>query len=198
MTDTRTNLSPSHADWLTETFARNRSLYAGWRMEATGGDGGDGADEPKFTQADIDAAVTKAAAPIRADERKKVEAKFADYDDLKTRADGAKTLEDRLGELETKSTASELRALRAEIAAEFGISTRRGENDEPSDAELFLTGSDSASMRAQAERLGAQIAERESERKKKPPRSPRESTSTTSTKSDQRRQFLRELTGSGD
>lgn len=81
-------------------------------------------DEGKtFTQADVDAAVEKIAAKIRAEERRKVSEKFADYDDLKTKAEGAKTLEDRVAEIERQAKESEERALRAEVANAKGLTT---------------------------------------------------------------------------
>lgn len=79
-------------------------------------------DEGKtLTQADVDAAVEKIAAKIRAEERRKVSEKFADYDDLKTKAEGAKTLEDRVAEIERQAKESEERAMRAEVANAKGL-----------------------------------------------------------------------------
>lgn len=79
------------------------------------------ATEQRFTQADIDAAVEKVAAKIRADERRKVSEKFADYEELKARAEGAKSIEDRVAEIERQAKASEERALRAEVANAKGL-----------------------------------------------------------------------------
>ncbi|GAA5143306.1 hypothetical protein GCM10023340_08440 [Nocardioides marinquilinus] len=212
MTDTHSLLPPADRGWLERTIARNRALYGGWSM-AAGGDGGDGGTgdggtgqnggdggtgsgsgdgtPTSFTQDDVDRLVGKA----RTEERQKAAKKFGDYDDLKSRAEGAKTLEDRLNDLESQSTAAKQRALRAEIAAEFGISTKKGEKDEPSDAELFLTGTDEEAMRSQALRL----AGRESERRKKHPRVPKEGTTTSSgtTTDDDEREYARTLFGGG-
>lgn len=80
------------------------------------GTGGEGA-EKTFTQADIDQIVGR----TRTEERRKASEKYADYDDLKSKAEGAKTLEDRIADLETKGTQSEQRALRAEIANAKGL-----------------------------------------------------------------------------
>lgn len=114
-----------------------------------------GNDEGKtFTQADIDAAVDKAAAKIRADERRKVSERYADYDDLKAKAEGAKTAEDQIAELKQEIEATKHEALRRRVQAAHQIS------DE--DADLFLTGADEDSLVAQAKRL----TERESDRKK--------------------------------
>lgn len=154
-------LAPEAAAWLEQTFARNHARFGGWSMEDTGGDpaagdpsgGGGGKEGETFTQADVDKLVGKARREERGKATREAAEKYADYDDLKVKADGAKSLEDRLNDLETKGTAATQRALRAEIAAEFGISTKRGENDEASDAELFLTATDEAGLRKQAERL---------------------------------------------
>ncbi|WP_418063152.1 hypothetical protein [Pimelobacter simplex] len=146
-----------------------------------------------FTQADVDAAVDKIAAKIRAEERKKASEKFADYDDLKAKAEGAKTLEDRITELETAGTQAAQRALRAEIASEFGISTKRETgkdgNKLPSDADLFLTATDQDGLRKQAERL----AGRESERKKNNAHVPREGETPKTPALDGKRAWLQSL-----
>lgn len=142
--------------------------------QPTGG-AGDGAT---LTQADVDAQVQKIAAGIRADERRKVSEKFADYDDLKAKASGAKTLEDRLADLESTTATATQRAQRAEIAAEFGISTKRGEGDKPSDADLFLTATDEPTLRAQAERFAAHQGQAQSGTKV-----PREGRTPSQTKS---------------
>jgi hypothetical protein len=105
-----------------------------------------------FTQADVDRIVTERLA-------RQAKNDFGDYDELKKTAAGAKTLEDRLGSLEAELTTSKTEALRARIAAEFGISTKKGEKGEPSDADLFLTGTDEATVTAQAERLGVKVAD---------------------------------------
>lgn len=111
-----------------------------------------------FTQDEVNALVGQA----RTDERRKAASKFSDYDDLKAKADGAKTLEDRMAEVEQRAAKAEVAALRSRIAADHGISTKAGPNGEPSDADLFLTGSDETTLTAQAQRL----AQREVDRKK--------------------------------
>jgi hypothetical protein len=87
-------------------------------------------DDPKtFTQEEFDAAlrdavtaeVEKTAAKIRAEERRKVSERFADYDDLKAKAEGATTLEDRVAEIERQAQESEARAMRAEVANAKGL-----------------------------------------------------------------------------
>lgn len=133
-------------------------------------------DEQKFTQADIDKAVRERIARERA--------KFADYDDLKAKAEGAKTVEQKLAELEKKTADAEARALRSDIAARFQISAE--------DRDLFLTGTDEETLTAQATRL----SEREADRKKQGNVAPKEGTTTTSGNSDaDTKQFLSQLTG---
>lgn len=110
------------------------------------GDGGEQKQEQTFTQADVDRIVKERIA--------RVETKYADYGDLKAKAEGAKTVEQKLAELEQKHAAAEARALRSDIAAKFGLSAE--------DRDLFLTGSDEATLTAQAQRL----AQREADRKK--------------------------------
>lgn len=97
----------------------------------------------------------------------RVEAKYADYNDLKSAADGAKTVEQKLADLETKHAEAEARALRSDIATKHGISAE--------DRDLFLTGSDEAALEAQAKRL----AERVADQKKNGNRAPKEGGTTT-------------------
>lgn len=118
------------------------------------GETGSGAGEQKqeqiFSQADLDRIVK--------DRLAQQAKKFADYDELKAAAAGAKTLEERVGTLEGELTATRTDALRSKVAARFGISTD-SKDDKPSDADLFLTGSDEATLVAQAERLSARAAD---------------------------------------
>jgi hypothetical protein len=75
----------------------------------------DPAPEPDqtFTQADVDRIVRERV--------KREREKFADYDDLKTKAAGATTLEERVAEIERQAKESEERALRAEVANAKGL-----------------------------------------------------------------------------
>ena len=131
----------------------------------------------------------------RTDERRKATAKFADYDDLKTKAEGAKTLEERLAEIEQRAKSAEAAALRARVAADHGISTKRGPNGEPSDADLFLTGADEETLTAQAQRL----AQREADRKKQGNVAPREGGNPKPDDSrSSEREFVRGLFGRVD
>lgn len=86
--------------------------------------------------------------------------KYADYDEVKAKAEGSKTLEDRLASLEIELTTTRTQALKATIAAKYGISTEPGSDGSPSDADLFLTGSDADSLTKQAQRLAARDADR--------------------------------------
>ena len=136
--------------------------------------------EQSFTQADVDRIVKERVQRERA--------KYADYDDLKAKAGEKATLEERVAEIEARAVKAETEALRARVAGEFGISTKRGDKGEPSDADLFLTGADEETLTAQAKRLAA----RESERKQKNNVSPREGTHQ-SPQADEMREFTRNL-----
>lgn len=130
-----------------------------------------------FSQADVDRIVQERLQRERA--------KFADYDDLKAKAEGAKTAEERISELEQRYEAATREALRRRVQAAHGIS------DE--DADLFLTGTDEESLTAQAKRL----AERESQRKQQNNVSPREGTNPAPGQ-DQMREFVHNVFGSRD
>lgn len=106
-------------------------------------------DKPQaFTQADVDRIV----ADRLKRERETVKAKYADYDDLKTRAGQATTAEERIAALEREVESSRREALRRRVQAAHGIA------DE--DADLFLTGADEESLTAQAKRLAQRAPER--------------------------------------
>ena len=77
----------------------------------------DGQQAKTFTQDEVNALVGQA----RTEERRKVTAKYADYDDLKARAEAGRTLEDRVAEIERQARDSEARALRAEVANAKGL-----------------------------------------------------------------------------
>ncbi|QDK02760.1 scaffolding protein [Gordonia phage Squiddly] len=149
-----------------------------------------------FTQEEVDKLVGK----TRTEERRKVSEKYADYDELKAAAEGKKTADERLAEFERKLAQSEANTLRLRIAGDYGISTKRGDDGEPSDADLFLTGTDEETLAAQAKRLSDRVAAQakaETERKKKNPTVPKEGTSTktgTTTEEDDR-EFARTFFG---
>jgi hypothetical protein len=149
---------------------------------------GEGEQKPQgqmVPQAEVDRIVRERVARERA--------KYADYDDLKTKAEGSKTLEDRLGQLEAELTTTKTQALKTSVAAKFGISTEPGANGEPSDADLFLTGSDADSLTAQAQRLVG----RDADRKKQGNVAPNEGSTTSLGGADgELRDFARSFFGS--
>jgi len=138
--------------------------------------GGEQQEQKQFTQADVDKAVRERLA--------REKAKYADYEELKAKAEGAKTLEQRFAELEQKNAAAEARALRSDIAARHGISAE--------DRDLFLTGTDEETLTAQATRLAA----READRKKQGNVAPKEGSTSNSGSADaETKEFLSRLTG---
>ena len=135
-----------------------------------------------FTQADVDRIVRERLG-------QQAKNKFGDYDELKTRAGDALTLEQRVKDMETRTQAAESAALRASVAAEFGISTKKGPKGEPSDADLFLTGADVDTLTAQAQRP----AGREEDRKKQGNFAPKEGTQPAGSTNTDEREFVRNL-----
>lgn len=132
-----------------------------------------------FTQADVDKIVRDRLA-------QQAKNKFANYDEYKAAAEGAKTVEQKLADLEAKHAEAEARALRSDIATKHGISAE--------DRDLFLTGSDEATLTAQAKRLAERIADQ----KKNGNRAPKEGravTTTISPKDAAKREWLASLTG---
>lgn len=147
--------------------------------ETTTTDSGEQQEQKGLTQADVDRIVKDRIA--------RVEAKYADYGDLKKAAEGAKTVEQKLADLESKYAEAEARALRSDIATKHGISAE--------DRDLFLTGSDEATLTAQAKRLAERIADQ----KKNGNRAPKEGTNTNSGNIDSdARTFARNLFGGAD
>lgn len=139
--------------------------------------------EQTFTQADVDKLVSK----VRGEERRKASEKFADYDELKTKADGAKTVVQQLADLKDQLSASNARALRSDIAAKHGISAE--------DRDLFLTGTDEDTLTAQATRLAA----KETDRKKNGNVAPKEGgTKNNGDPKRDMRAFTRSLFGDSD
>lgn len=107
--------------------------------------------EQKFTQAEVDRIVRERVQRERA--------KYADYEDLKAKAGTAASIEERVAGLEAELTKERTNALRANVAARFGVSTTPGDDDGPSDADLFLTGTDEDTLIKQAQRLAARTPE---------------------------------------
>lgn len=145
------------------------------------GEGDGGGKSQSFTQEDVDRIV----ADRLKRERDKITAQYADYDDLKAKAEGAKTAEDRIAELESKYQAAETARLRSDVAAAHGISAE--------DRDLFLTGTDKDTLTKQAERLAGKA----SERKKNSNLAPREGTNPQPA-DDEMRDFTRKLFGRQD
>lgn len=134
-----------------------------------------GGDKPdSFTQADVDRIV----ADRLKREREATKAKYADYDDLKAKAEGAKTAEERIAALEKDITESKIQALRATYAA-----------DVPEKLRPLLTGSTDEELKAQRDL----ILDGESERKRKSNVSPREGSTEVPAGDDPKRQWLRSL-----
>ena len=144
-------------------------------------DGDQGDQKPQtFTQADVEKIVRDRLA-------QQAKNRFGDYEDLKAKAEGAKTVEQKLADLEAKHAEAEARALRSDIATKHGISAE--------DRDLFLTGSDEATLTAQAKRLAERIADQ----KKNGNRAPKEGATTTSGNTDSdARTFARNLFGGAD
>lgn len=132
--------------------------------------------EPITSQEAFDKALSKRLERERA--------KFSDYDDLKAKASQLDALSEasqtetekaakRASKAETERDDARAEAMRLRIAVEHGISIE--------DADLFLTGKDEESLRAQAKRL----SDREADRKKNGNRVPAEGTSTRPAESDE-------------
>ena len=147
----------------------------------TSTNGGDGTQEQgkTFTQAELDQIITDRLA-------QQAKNKFGDYAELKAKADGAKSVEQKLTELEAKHAEAEARALRSEIATRHGISAE--------DRDLFLTGSDADALEAQAKRLAERIADQKKNgnvaRKEG-----RQTVTTLSPKDAAKREWLQSLSG---
>jgi|RhiMetStandDraft_4_1073278.scaffolds.fasta_scaffold05349_4 hypothetical protein len=142
----------------------------------------EGADQAKesqlVSQADVDRIVKERVARERA--------KYADYEDLKAKAAGSKTLEERLASLEGELTTAKATALRSDIAAKHGLSAE--------DRDLFLTGTDESTLTAQAQRL----AGREADRKKQGNLAPKEGNTPAGGTNTDEREFARSLFGRAD
>lgn len=165
-----------------------------WMFAAeAGGDGGDGGadggpgggsgsqdggkSEDAFTQADVDRIV----ADRLKREREATKTKYADYDALKAKAEGAKTAEERIAALEGEISAAKVEALRAKYAA-----------DVPERMRPLLTGSNDEELKAQRDL----ILEAESERKRQGNRVPGEGRNHAASAGDER-ETVRSLFGAG-
>lgn len=133
--------------------------------------------EQTFTQADVDRIVKE-----RAERLYRQRVGDVDIDDLKKAAKGKATAEERIAALESEIQSSKREASVRRAQAKYGISDQ--------DAELFLTGSDDATLDAQGKRL----ADRMSEVEKQGNYVPREGNNPTP-KPDRDREFADFLTG---
>jgi hypothetical protein len=131
-----------------------------------------------FTQADVDRIV----ADRLKREREATKTKYADYDDLKAKAAGATTLEERVAGIEQQAKESEQRALRAEIANAKGLT--------PSQAKR-LVGSTKEELEADADELLKDIGAQ----KKAGNHVPREGNNPKPAKDGDEREFVRNLFG---
>ena len=130
-----------------------------------------------FTQADVDRIV----ADRLKREREATKTKYADYDDLKTRAGEATTLEERVAAMEQRAQAAEIAALRAQYAV-----------DVPEKLRPLLTGTTDEELKTQRDL----IAEGEAERKKNGNHVPREGNQPKPNKgNDEERTFVNQLFG---
>lgn len=129
--------------------------------------------------------------------------KFKDYNDLKAKAAKLDEIEQanlselekangRITTAESERDAAKAESLRLRIAVTHGISLE--------DADLFLTGTDEETLKAQAKRLSDREAEKakaEADRKKNHPNVSKEGTSTTTgtTTEEDDREFARSFFG---
>jgi hypothetical protein len=127
-----------------------------------------------FTQADLDRIVRERV--------KREREKFADYDELKTKAAGATTLEERVAQIERQAQESESRAMRAEVANAKGLT--------PSQAKR-LVGATRDELEADADELLKDIGAQ----KKQGNHVPREGNQPKSKGNDDERAFVRDLFG---
>ncbi len=146
---------------------------------APAGDDGDKGFKAPTSQDEFDAMVKDRIA--------RVQAKYADYDELRSKAqqfDAAQgTTDDRIAKLEKELESTRTTALRSRIQAKHGIS------DE--DAALFLTATDEATLTKQAERL----AETANDRKKNGNRDPFAGHTPSKAGDDAMREGVRALFG---
>lgn len=149
--------------------------------DATATEGGEQQEQAKaYSQEEVNRIVSARL-------KEQAEKKFGDYNDLKTKAEGAKSVEQKLADLEAKHAEAEARALRSDIAARHGLSAE--------DRDLFLTGSDETALEAQASRLAARTVEQ----KKSGNVAPNEGdTKNTGTGDGDARNFAGELFGGTD
>lgn len=134
---------------------------------------------------------------IIADRISRERSKFTDYEDLKAKAvkfdelDAANKSE--IEKANEKAAAAEKAAEKATAdALRLRVALKHGISDE--DADLFLTGTDEATLTKQAERLTERIADR----KKQGNHVPREGTPPREPQPDDMREFTRKLFQTAD
>lgn len=109
---------------------------------------GEGGEKALKAEREARAAAEKSAAALQ---KQLDEINAANLSDLERAQKAAKDAE----EVATKAT---IEALRYRVAAKHGISTKPGDNGEPSDADLFLTSSDPEIVEKQAVALAARTS----------------------------------------
>ena len=135
--------------------------------------------EQSFTQADVDRIVRERV--------KRERERFADYDAIKAQAEGAKTAEQRIADLEKRLADADAREQRSRLVQT--VAKAHGITD-PDDVALFLTGADEDTLTAQAKRL----AERDAARRKAGDVVPDAGKTPTNTTGDtELREFTRQL-----
>lgn len=133
-----------------------------------------------FTQDEVNQLVGQA----RVDERRKVSAKYADYDDLKTKAGTAETAEERIASLEREVAATRTEAMRAKYAA-----------DVPEALRPLLTATTDDDLKAQRDLILQGVADRKKQGNVAP--SEGGNPNPGDSKSDER-EFARALFGKAD
>lgn len=133
--------------------------------------------EQTFTQADVDRIVKERVQRERA--------KYADYDDLRTKAGEATTLEERVALIERQARESEARALRAEVANAKGLTPNQAKR---------LVGESREELEADADELLKDIGAQQ----KRGNRVPTEGKTTSKPGDDDLRDFTRNLFAAAD
>ena len=156
----------------------NTSEAAAEGAEASTENAGQSKEGQLIPQSDVDRIVKERVARERA--------KYSDYDELKAKAAGSQTLEERLALLEGELTTAKANALRSDIAAKHGLSAE--------DRDLFLTGTDESTLTAQAQRLAGRVEDR----KKQGNFAPKEGTQPAGSTDTGEREFVKNLFGRAD
>lgn len=141
----------------------------------------DAGEAKTFTQDEVNQLVGQA----RVDERRKVQAKYADYDEVKAKAGTADTAEERIAALEREVAATRTEALRAKYAA-----------DVPENLRPLLTATTDDDLKAQRDLILQGVADR----KKQGGVAPKEggAADSKSAGDSDEREFVRSLFGTPD